>query len=1368
MIKRPFLIFSCVIGALVIGVIGFIQSAEFARLVKGVVAKRLPTDIGIEGDFYEFAVKLFPPGVSIRNPSVKLGKRNILNLPGGSVIRAERIDLNFQPFQMLSGEIRVNEVVIVKGDVQLTLDDSALTKTKEAKKKSKLLNWEFHWDELLKVRADFIALQDSRLRVNWVNREITTDLVAHTLRFGRSSSSGLITYELGVELKDMEFQRKKEPPITIERLSTHALIDPSGVRIDDLSVLSRGVTAQGTGSIKGDILSPKALTADAELNLKGDVAQIGSLLFGEKKNPLKTGQGFVTAAAKIKSNLDRPMETLHVEGSLSGEKVKLLEWEADKIDVQGSWAAASNEISVTKAAVMAAERKRVGGFQPGHGGRIEVGAFKLRLGVREPVSIPVKFERAHMDWLGAPQLRKVYPLDCRVTGPVEVIFIPASERRPWSASAKLDLRLEEFQVDNQKIGINKPLRVVLKVPSMQLSGGVVVDPSGLQPNGLILSLPHSKVAFTGKVDSNTGFDLSAAGPVNLADIGILGPQEIRGEGTLAAHLHGPTTRLLIDFDVDLKNGFYVHQNLGTVKGRVTYDEDPNDIFIRGLQAVQGQTSYTVNGSVNVGATDIIDITADLPDARVQDVITVVHDLVKDVSWFPDSMTGQVAGKVKIGGKTGLDELEIKAPLVGHNVEYLGEKFKSITLNGGYDKGSYYAQDIQAIKRTGTLSGGISYDKNGRFDWKLNSENLVLSDMDHLARLDVPIRGQVTVQSSGQGKIGTIDSNTQIKLSSLVVRGIPNQPSEMQLKSANGVANLHANAFGGQGVFDALYDFKPGGNSYIRGEARRLDFSPILLLLNTKSLQDTNLVGYISGAVDLNFKSGDIEHASGNLSLTEYLLSRTGARFSLSSPVDFKVDNGSFDLKELALRGSSGEARLALRGRNAVLEGSVTGDLDTSITEFLTSTISDATGVASLDFEIGGTIKKPTIFGKAILNGALFRTPSLDSPFEGVTGVILLKQGLVTVQSLEADLASGRVSSEGTIELFPDRYPLIALNADFSENKLKIYPFQFLKIKSGRLKIHGDKIPYRIDGSVIVDSGLSKEKLSGNATGGLKSARYTPPPTSQREGDAPKFKLNIEVVADRELIFDNDMVNAEMKANITLVNTLEAPRMMGTAELIQGKLNFKDRAFQLQTVSINFDSPTVMNPSFTVVGVTDVGGTKIQLYVAGRLDKFKAEFSSNPVLPESEILSLLALGYTTEDVKRLRGTNLSAVQQGEAASLILHSLDFHRDVENKTGLQIQLQQSVDTLSGTSVFRPQTDADTTSAPKIVIKRQVGKKLDLSVGSTVGVGTNSSKEVNAEYHVTPGFSLQGVWSNTQDQVTTQERSSYGADLKLQTRFK
>ena len=789
------------------------------------------------------------------------------------------------------------------------------------------------------------------------------------------------------------------------------------------------------------------------------------------------------------------------------------------------------------------------------------------------------------------------------------------------------------------------------------------------------------------MDFKSGYELFAtSSAVQLGDIGQIAENEIKGTGTLSAHIHGMSSRALVDIDLDIKDAYYLNLFLGGVKGRITWDDDPSQLLFSQVQVTRDSTVCAVNGVLDVSAADSVDMDAKFSEGNIQDLIQIFSKLTKSLWWFPHQLNGPVHGDIKISGGIAFSQLKVVSRLNGKNWEFLGERFRQVSLRGGYDGGGYFVSDAQILKRTGKMAGKIAYSADGKLDWDFKSEDFTVGDIDHIAKLDVPIRGLVNFQSSGSGTEGLIKSLTEAQLKDLSVRGVRMAPSQLEVRTQKGVVKVEGHAMGGQGSLDATYDFNPKELSSIHAELKQLDFSPILLLLNTKSIQDRALAGRLSGLLNLSFHSGQIERASGNMAISDYLLARQDSVFQLDQPLSAKITDGNFDINEMSIKGGSGSVSLELKNNDNVLEGTISGDLDTSIVEFFIPSVVQALGTSRVDLSIGGNIKAPTLFGRVLFGGDTIRVVSLESPFENVTGTLQLRQNVLSFQRVQADLGGGRVTVDGRVVVNSDRYPSVFLKGIVNGAKIKVYPFQYAKV-SGGLDVHGEEIPYLIDGNIIVDSALSKEKVLNQkaGAGGLKALQYAPPPTSQGESNYPKFKLNIEVDAPKDILIQNDLFrDVQAKGSLTLVNTLDAPRVLGVAEITQGKLMFKNNVFVIQSATANFDSPTVINPSFDLNANAEVNGVKIRMYATGRPDKIKVEFTSNPAMQESEILSLLAVGLTSNDAKKLNANDLSLVQQGEAASLVLHSLDFNREVEEKTGFRVQLDESINTQTGTSLF------------------------------------------------------------------------------------
>lgn len=1365
----PFLIFFGILTLLVASVLVFIQSRSFATLIKANLLKYVPKDAGLSVDFSEFSVRMFPPGLSVVGPRVSVTQKNILNLPVGSSVVAERIDFNFRPLQAFTGRVRIHEISIEKGDIHLVIDTEAMSPKKTKNK------FEFHWQDLVDVRADAIAVVDTRVDIDLVREKRAINGVAKTLRLEQRQGR-TVSYALELDVAELSGNLLKELPLetTLDSIQARISVDSSGAQLGRFEVKSGGAIVRAQGTVRGDILKPKALALDLRVEGDGDIPDILKAI----GIPLKRVPVLGRAQAKVavKGELDRPLETFQVDGSVELTAPRFQGWAADRVSAEGSWKAntSGGNFQIKKVVVEAEERERVLPSLAAHGGRVEVGPLSFALGGgNEPFNVPLKIERAHIHWFLGAGAREIYPLTLRASGTIPVqVQLPSRKKNDWSIQAELDgLVVNDFGLDNQKQGTPRPLTQILKIPRIRLGGPVRVDAVGVHIMGVVAQLDKSRFTANGKVDFKKGFDFRAGGQAVLTEIGELAQNAISGEGLISAHIHGPAAKLFIDFDADLRNARYLNLNLGNAKGRITWDDDPNHLLFDKFVVTQGASKMVVDGVIDLGKGEKVDLGVVLAKGSTREVMTVFDHLVQSISWFPRTLDGSLSARATVRGGLGLDKLTIDVDADGSNWEYLGETARSVKANAGLDRGLFYVRDATITKRDGSIKGGISFDeKTERIEWKAQSFNLTLSDLDWIASLDVPFRGAVTLSSQGSGKRDSLVASGTLLTSGVSVggRGLPD--SRVDLSSGENSLQIDATVLGGQGKLLFKHGLKPGSETTLKADFIDFDFTPALLLLNSRSIQDPSLRGLFTAGADLRFPSHELDRASGTIHFDQYSLEKGGTKFALEAPVTLTARDGNFELPSLGLEGRGAKARVHLGSQQGRLTGAVNGQVDLGLLTFFTPVIQQSEGQLDLDFAVGGTLSSPALFGKAKVQSGLLRISSLDNPIENISGTVSLKGGVLTVSGVEGALASGRVSAQGTVELSATHMPELALRIGVSGSRLKVYPFQHLRT-TGSLSVTGSEPPYSVDGELVVDSALIREKMFGSRTAAAaKTAAYAPPPKGARRGNTAFFKMGIQVLSEGGILIQNDLFDAEAKGDVKLVGTIDAPRLLGSAEIVSGKIIFTERAFQVQSGSVNFDNAASINPAFAINGATEVNGTKVQMVASGRIDKFKVELSSNPPMPESDILNLLAIGFTSSDARKLNAADRSAVEKSEAFSLVLHSLDFNRELQNKSGFQIQLDESINTQAGTSVFRPLGNADTSVSPKIVIKRQVevfNRPVSISAGSTVGVGTTTEREVNAETKILPGLSLIGVVNSREIPDLQDSQVSFGGDLKFQWRI-
>ena len=1383
-LRRSFIFFNLIVATLVLGILVFIQSSQFATVLKTVAARYLPSDLGVSGDFSEISVRFYPPGFSLKNPKLWVNDRNLLGLPGGSLVQARRIDFVFRPLQIFSGNIRVRQVTIADGEMRLTNDPSRSDlKVSETVKKTPKFIKRFHWEDLVHIRADGVALENVQIHLGPAAHAPLFHGLVRSARLVRSESKE-ISYDLEVDLGLIQGQWLNQLmiPGTPELLRVSATVNSAGVELKRLFLDYLGLQLEATGQLRGDILNlKKSLDANFKIQGRGDLSLVAAEL--EKRKKIVIPRGQVTLSGQLQGDLLSPMTSLRTSGSLQLDDLKYQAWKVKTFQTQFSWVASPSggDLSVEKGFFSSDISPRLGGDHPGDGGRVEFGPTSIDLSLRHPIDIPVRFESAHIHWLGAPGVDSIYPLNFRLSGESRISYRPSIRNKSWEIQAKLNNTVENFQLDNQQFRKNKPLSVIFQFPKINLSGQVLVDSTGIRPNHLDISLPNTVLHANGKIDFKKGYDLSAHGTIDLDDFGKISGNEIHGKGDIAVSVHGPSSDVVVDTDLHVKDGSYLKLGLGSIQGRITWEDRINRLLFSNAHLHRGETNYNVEGSIDTGPGGAIHLDVHVPRGNIQDFIQIFGVLTQNLNWFPRTLNGSFSGDLKVRGGVSFPELQISSQLEGQDWEIFGERFKSAQLIGGYDRGKYYLEDFSLVKQMGQIKGSLSYEESGKIQWALDTKNLSVLDFNRLAQSDIPLRGDIQLHSEGIGNLNRVESTTECSLTRLSIRGLPMAASQASLTTHLGVAILKGSFFGREAEFNANYDSNPKNLSRVQMALNQLDFSPLLLLLNKKNLQDPRLAASFSGGLDLSFRSGDFDKANGFIELNDFLLARSDVRFQLDHPVSVEVAEGDFDVNQLSLVGKSKKSTLDLTSKSNSLSGRVTGELDDSFLYFFIPSISQVRGASSLDFSISGTKKDPTIAGEVRLNGGELRVEALESPFENLTGSVRFSRNEVTLKGVRADLGGGRVLLTGRVLLNAQRTPDVSVKIAIQETKVKVYPFQSVKL-AGQLGVSGTAAPYLIDGSLTVDSALFREKMLNQkrSSEGLKAAQYLPQSSAAGDTQTSLFNLNVDLDAPKGVLVQNDLFrDVVAKGKMTLVNTLDTPRVLGKLEIEQGKLIFKEHVFQIQSATALFDNPTVLNPSFDLVASTEASGIKIQMYVSGRKNDIKIEMTSSPSMQESEIFSLLALGMTPSETKRLSASDLGLIQQGEAASLVLNSLDFNRELEDKTGLQLKVDESVNRQQGASAFRAQNQNE--AAPQITVKRRFGDRFSVSAGSTIGMGSTKSNQINLDFNVNPNLSINGIYNNygantsggsgaygATDAQAAQIQNSWGLDLKFLKRFK
>ena len=251
-----------------------------------------------------------------------------------------------------------------------------------------------------------------------------------------------------------------------------------------------------------------------------------------------------------------------------------------------------------------------------------------------------------------------------------------------------------------------------------------------------------------------------------------------------------------------------------------------------------------------------------------------------------------------------------------------------------------------------------------------------------------------------------------------------------------------------------------------------------------------------------------------------------------------------------------------------------------------------------------------------------------------------------------------------------------------------------------------------------------------------------------KGEAPLFgdtALNILINGKENIWINNNTAKLPLEIDVILIGTINRPIIVGKIEAIDGEVYFRKNRFKVISGRVDFTDPEKINPIFDIHASSKVRKYQINLNLTGALDNFNLTLISDPPLSETDILALLTLGKTTEE---LAGTE-RRIGTTEAASFA-------------TG-QVQdiIEEHVAEIMGFERFQvdPYYSSSKASAgPRLTVSRRFWED-SLYVIYSTNLATTEEQLISIEYMLNNNISLVGE---------RDESGRLGADIKFRIEFK
>lgn len=165
-----------------------------------------------------------------------------------------------------------------------------------------------------------------------------------------------------------------------------------------------------------------------------------------------------------------------------------------------------------------------------------------------------------------------------------------------------------------------------------------------------------------------------------------------------------------------------------------------------------------------------------------------------------------------------------------------------------------------------------------------------------------------------------------------------------------------------------------------------------------------------------------------------------------------------------------------------------------------------------------------------------------------------------------------------------------------------------------------------------------------------------------EEEAPRRNgsttLNVNVTAPGRVFTRGRGVDAEWALNMRLGGTSARPLVFGTATAQRGTLALSGQPFEIESAIIEFDGDP-LDARINLTAVRDTADLSARIRLIGTARDPEITFSSDPALPEDEILPQVLFGRSVEDLSALEAAQLASSLAALSGRASLDLLDAAR-------------------------------------------------------------------------------------------------------------
>ncbi len=970
---------------------------------------------------------------------------------------------------------------------------------------------------------------------------------------------------------------------------------------------------------------------------------------------------------------------------------------------------------------------------------------RLRLSPKLPLELELVTDQAEL----APVLAKAglpgawVNFATSAEGKVSGHLLPSPELKGQMTAKVTRFRLTGHAYDEgPPLGEDgAPERPFLEFDRAKVQSSVALHSDRFEFRRAQLELPATRA--TGDVtlffDPAKGLQVDAqAQHIDLKDFGHIADIDWAGTGTGQVTIRGAYAGLRIDADANVRDFSMFDLAFGAVRGKVVYEDDKLS-FLQ-LVGQKGQTAYS--GFTELFFDKKVRAVAkfQVPAGRAQDVLDAISGLSPAFDIFQGQVGGEASGVIDLdspGKLAGVVRFDLK------NAAYLGRRLGDGTLGLRFVDGkSMVLEQAHLTGPSGKVSATGTFGFDGLLDFRFKVDD------GSLAELIGDERAKAWGARANLTLVGRVEGDTTTPSISAY---LTSDSVEFARRSL-GEAHLEGRWVGKElQIWGRPFDDGRASLKVRLKEPYPFEASVSLALPEIRPLlpgraAEQGLSGALQGTLTANGALADVRKTKARAHIEQLKLQRADFEGENEGPIVLSYADGRWGIEALHFRGQNTEFQALGTYGPETMDLKLRGALDMRLLESFMPAIERTAGRVDLTAELRGPLERPAMVGSAEVHDLRLSWVELPLSLRNLSGRIDFTETRVLVQDVFGVLNEGRVMARGDIRLNRFQLDRMALNLGLEEVSYRITD-ELPVTASGELLLEGNFDSLQLSGDLDVVKLRYEKSLALDAfLTQVKSVRVA-------DADKPKewLKFNVDVAASGDVRIDNNLAKARLGGKVRLIGTNVRPGIIGTIETLEGsQAFFRGNQFAVHKGELQFKDKSSIDPLVDLNAQTQVREYLVTLKTFGRLSDPKVLLSSDPPLPETDIISLLTLGVTAGD------PGLSQAGTGLAAEALYAASGLDKQVQRflpKGNLLKDLSFRLSTRYNEATLNVEPTAEFES-------KFLTDQLKLGMTQSIlGRGTRA----HAEYQFNDRVSARAQWDNENYSQGSYSFGNPGLDFKL-----